>query len=156
MGDRFIEYEQEIHRNLFKLVSERRFNWFRIDDTRNDRSWLIQAIKTFIDNWGCAEFNDDTYSKFRVFLRPDKVYEEMEKRGLVKKQVVQKNYYGDFYTKAMLPESIMKQAEIFRKASSDSRSIPSFLTDDSLRVINKINENEKRKLRSDRRKVRNR
>lgn len=62
-------YEYTMHRNLWDLIRDRKFNWFRIQPDRKDREKFIASIKSFIDNWGCAEFFDDTYSKFRVFER---------------------------------------------------------------------------------------
>lgn len=62
-------YEYTMHRNLWDLILDRKFNWFRIQPDRKDREQFIAAIKSFIDTWGCAVFLDDTYEKFRVFER---------------------------------------------------------------------------------------
>lgn len=73
------EYEYKMHRNLWDLIAKERFQWFRIDEKRKDREDFISAIKSFIDNWGCAEFRDTTYSAFRVYERPNMVKQELER-----------------------------------------------------------------------------
>lgn len=74
-----IEYEYMMHSRLWGLISQGKFQWFRIDEKRNDREDFISAIKSFIDNWGCAEFRDNTYSAFRVYERTDMVKQELER-----------------------------------------------------------------------------
>lgn len=74
-----IEYEHKMHNNLWDLIAQWKFQWFRIDENRKDREDFISAIKSFIDNWGCAEFRDTTYSAFRVYERTDMVKQELER-----------------------------------------------------------------------------
>lgn len=145
-----IEYEYKMHRNLWDLIAQEKFQWFRIDENRKDREDFIAAIKTFIDNWGCAEFRDETYSSFRVFYRDDKVKEEMERiksnraqnktaeatissqtsidtteqRSSLTKPKKALNAYGDFYTKAYEPETLAKQLKRDATASAHARPIP--------------------------------
>lgn len=141
-----IEYEYRMHRNLWDLISQERFQWFRIDEKRKDREDFISAIKSFIDNWGCAEFRDDTYSAFRVFLRPDRVQEEItrlasiqglgdtfsskryndttEQRSSPTEPKKSLNAYGDFYTKAYEPEILAKQLKRDATAAAHARPIP--------------------------------
>lgn len=141
-----IEYEYRMHRNLWGLIAQERFQWFRIDEKRKDREDFIAAIKSFIDNWGCAEFRDESYSSFRVFQRPDKVQEELnrlasiqpygvtisseryndttEQRSSPTEPKKALNAYGDFYTKAYEPETLAKQLKIDASAAAHARPIP--------------------------------
>lgn len=151
-----IEYEYKMHHNLWDLISQEKFQWFRIDENRKDREDFIAAIRTFIDNWGCAEFRDETYSSFRVFHRDNKVKEEIEKiksnraqnkthRDTISSQTcvdtteerksltTAKNAsqrYGDFYTKAYEPEILAKQLKRDAACAASSRGIPGVPVED--------------------------
>lgn len=147
-----IEYEYKMHRNLWDLIAQERFQWFRIDEDRKDREDFIAAIKSFIDTWGCAEFRDETYSSFRVFQRPDKVQEEITRLASIqpyrdtfsperyvdaKKELSSLtepkkalNSYGDFYTKAYEPETLAKQLKRDAASAAHARPIPGIETED--------------------------
>ena len=89
-------YEYTMHRNLWDLICDRKFNWFRIQPDRKDREKFIAAIKSFIDMWGCAEFLDDTYSKFRVFERIAPEFNKFEERGKLAPLKFPDSYKPDF------------------------------------------------------------
>lgn len=145
-----IEYEYKMHRNLWGLIAQGKYQWFRIDENRKDREDFISAIKSFIDTWGCAEFRDTTYSSFRVFYRDNKVKEELERiksnrtqnkahRDTISSQTCvdtakdvscltgpkkAPNAYGNFYTKAYEPEILAKQLKRDATAAANARPIP--------------------------------
>lgn len=89
-------YEYTMHRNLWDLIRDRKFNWFRIQPDRKDREQFIAAIKSFIDTWGCAEFLDDTYSKFRVFERMAPEFNKYEEKGKLSSLTFTDSYRPDF------------------------------------------------------------
>lgn len=91
-----VVYEYTMHRNLWDLIRDRKFNWFRIQPDRKDMEKFIAAIKSFIDTWGCAEFLDETYSKFRVFERTTPEYHQHAERGRLSSFKFPDSYKPDF------------------------------------------------------------
>lgn len=112
-----VVYEHTMHQNLWDLIRDRKFNWFRIQPDRKDREKFIAAIKSFIDTWGCAEFLDDTYSKFRVFERMTPEFHLIEEKNRLSSFKFPDSYTPDFayHEKIMGVKKKVSKASVLKR-----------------------------------------
>jgi len=116
-----IEYKYKIWRNIFTLCQ--RGQWYTIDPNRPDKEDFIEAVKDFIQQWGCAELSSD-FSSFRRTDPLDVINEMLSFTNKRPERKIEAASYGDFYTKSYSDSEMKTQNEFWDQNNPSDGVLP--------------------------------
>lgn len=120
--------------------------WYDIDVNRKDYSDFVEAIKKFIICWGIAEFRDDTFTKFRLFYRPNKV-EEYINQNIERSSSLESIKISKTYKESTLVKKCLKTKDFDPKAFRPSIPVFGPMSEISKRILEREELDKKERLK---------